>query len=62
MLTQFKAQIITTSNYRNLNGEWLPIRQFLGTVVAVVYTDEDGIERTIDFNLSEIVSIKPINK
>tara|TARA_R110002012_G_scaffold306233_1_gene510784 strand:- start:80 stop:265 length:186 start_codon:yes stop_codon:yes gene_type:complete len=61
MITQFKAKIITKSNYRNLNGEWLPIKQFLGTIVTCSFVNEDGIERTTTFNLSEIASIKPLN-
>ncbi len=52
------AKINTKSNYRNLNGKWLEVKQFLGTIVACIFMDCDGIERTIDFNISEISSIK----
>lgn len=52
------AKINTKSNYRNLNGKWLEVKQFLGTMVACSFYSLDGIERTVDFNLSEISSIK----
>lgn len=53
-----KALIKTKSNYRGLNGQWLDVKQFLGTLVACIFKDEEGDERTVDFSLTEIVSIK----
>ena len=58
MPLKFKAKINTKSNYRNLNGSWLPIIQFLGPEVSCRFTDEDGIKRTTTFNLNEIKSIE----
>lgn len=54
----FEALINTKSNYRNLNGQWLEIKQFLGCLVACCFTDETGTKITVDFQLSEIAKIK----
>lgn len=53
-----KALIETKSNYRNLNGKWVKIKQFLGTQVACEIETEEHGTITSDFNLSEIKSIK----
>ena len=54
-----KALINTKSNYRNLNGQWLTIKEFLGNIVACKFFDmELGKEITVDFNIKEIKEIK----
>jgi len=54
-----KALINTKSNYRNLNGHWLTIKDFLGDIVACkVFDSELGRVITVDFNIKEIKEIK----
>ena len=48
-----EALINTKSNYKNLNGKWITIKEFLGSIIACTY---DG--QTIDFSLTEIKAIK----
>lgn len=57
-MKNLKAKIETKSNYRNLNGQWLVVKQFLGTQVACTIIDEDLVSRTVDFHISEIKEIK----
>lgn len=57
---KLKGLIETKSNYANLNGTWVTILQFVGTVVYCEYTDEEQTLRRCDFSLSEIKSIKEI--
>ena len=52
------AKVKTKSNYRNLNGQWLEVREFLGNLVACIIIDENGQKITADFNLKEIEEIK----
>lgn len=51
------AKVQTKSNYRNLNGKWVTIIQFLGTIVYCKTTDEAGNEVTFDLNINEIQEI-----
>lgn len=53
-MKNLKALIKTKSNYKNLNGQWLTVKEFLGSIVACI--GPDG--QTIDFALSEIEQIK----
>ena len=57
-MTNLKAKVNTKSNYRNLNGQWLEVREFLGNLVACIIIDENGQKITADFNLKEIEEIK----
>lgn len=57
-MNNLKALIKTKSNFRNLNGQWLIVKQFLGKLVVCV--DQNGT--TIDFSLSEIEEIRPLIK
>lgn len=53
--TEMKTYIIvnTKSNYENLNGVELEVKEFLGTLVAISHNGT-----TIDFNVkNEVVSI-----
>lgn len=52
-----KALVKTKSNYRNLNGTWVNIIQFLGTIVYCEIIDESGTEVRFDLNIKEIESI-----
>lgn len=51
-----KAKVNTKSNYRNLNGKWLDVKEIVGSRVScVVFIEELQIKTTVDFNLKEIV-------
>jgi hypothetical protein len=56
-MTTLKAQIKTKSNYKNLNGKFVKIIQFLGTIVYCEYINEDGISVRCDFSINEITQI-----
>ena len=54
-----KALVKTKSNYRNLNGQWVTIKQFLGNIVYCQYfCKEREILVTFDLLLNEIIEIK----
>jgi hypothetical protein len=54
-----KAKVSTKSNYRNLNGQWVEIKEFLGTIISCIVFDEIlGKHITVDFSLKEITEIK----
>lgn len=50
-----KAKVKTKSNYRGLNGHWLPVYEIRGTRVTLTVIDEIHGEIHADFTLSEIV-------
>jgi hypothetical protein len=54
-----KAKIQTKSNYRNLNGQWLEVKEVVGTRVSCIIKDEQayGGKLLVDFNLKEIVEM-----
>ena len=51
-----KALVNTKSNYGNLNGKWVTIIQFCGTIVYCEAEINGHIKR-FDLNLSEVKSI-----
>lgn len=52
-----KAKIQTKSNYRNLNGQWLQVKEIVGTrVTCVVETEEHG-KQNVDFRLNEVTEM-----
>ena len=54
-----KAKVSTKSNYKNLNGQWLVIKEFLGTIISCIVFDEILQKNiTVDFSLKEITEIK----
>jgi hypothetical protein len=53
-----KALIQTKSNYQNLNGKWIDIIQFCGSIVFCEFIDTNGELKRSDFMLKEIISIK----
>jgi len=57
---KLKAKIQTKSNYRNLNGTFVIIVEFLGDIVVCQFQDENGKEVKADFGISEIKEIRPI--
>jgi hypothetical protein len=59
-MKNLQAKIQTKSNYRNLNGEFVRIVQFLGKNVYCEYINEDGDSIFCHFNLDEITEIQEI--
>ena len=54
-----KALINTKSNYRNLNGQWLEVKEIVGNRVSCVVFDEEYQKNiTVDFTKKEVVYIK----
>jgi hypothetical protein len=53
--------INTKSNYRNLNGQWVNIKQFIGTIIACeIYCEKERRLITFDISISEAKSIKQL--
>jgi hypothetical protein len=52
-----KAQVKTKSNFRNLNGQWLDVKEIVGTRVSCIVDTEEYGKQTIDFSLSEVVKL-----
>jgi hypothetical protein len=54
-----KAKIKTKSNYQNLNGQWLQVKEILGTrVTCLNFSQEFQKMISIDFTLKEIAEFK----
>lgn len=54
-----KAKFNSKSNFKNLNGQFLKVVQFLGTIVFVEYYDaEMDATKTCDFYVNELVEIR----
>ena len=57
-----KALVNTKSNYRNLNGTWVTITKFLGSLVECeIFCIELNRNVRIDLSLTEIKEIKNIS-
>jgi hypothetical protein len=52
-----KVQVKTKSNFRNLNGQWLELKEIVDTRVTCIVLFDDLGRQTIDFTLSEVVKI-----
>ena len=52
-----KAKINTTSNYRGLNGQWLELKEIVGTRVSCIVESEEFGKQTVDFKLSEVTEL-----
>ena len=55
------AKIKTSSNFQNLNGKFILVEKFLGTIVYGSFVNGDGEFIKADFNLSEVVEIIEVN-
>ena len=51
------VKVNTKSNYRNLNGQWLEVKEIVGTRVSCVVETEEYGKQTVDFNLSEVTEM-----
>lgn len=56
-----KAKVNTKSNYRNLNGQWLEVKEIVGTRVTCIVETEDLGKQNVDFNLKEITEMDTTN-
>ena len=52
-----KAKVNTKSNYRNLNGQWLDVKEIVGTRVSCIVNTNDLGTQTVDFTLKEITEL-----
>ena len=52
-----KAKVNTKSNYRNLNGQWLELKEIVGTRVTCIIEFAEFGKQSVDFVLSEVVEI-----
>lgn len=49
-----KAKVKTTSNYRDLNDQWLEVKEIVGTRVSCIVDTPEYGKQTVDFKLSEV--------
>jgi len=56
-----KAKVNTKSNYRNLNGQWLEVKEIVGTRVTCIVETEVG-KQSVDFNLKEVTEMDTAGK
>jgi len=49
-----KAKVNTKSNFRNLNGQWLDVKEIVGTRVTCIVDSEEFGKQSVDFNLKEV--------
>jgi phage major head subunit gpT-like protein len=52
-----KVKVNTKSNYQNLNGQWLELREIVGTRVTCIVKFAEFGKQTVDFNLKEVTEI-----
>jgi hypothetical protein len=52
-----KAKVNTKSNYRNLNGQWLEVKEIVGTRVTCVVEFAEFGKQSVDFNLKEVTEM-----
>ena len=55
LVSELKAKINTKSNFKGLNGEWLPVVKIIGKYVVCQLWDKDLHDViTVDFTINEI--------
>ena len=52
-----KAKVNTKSNYRNLNGQWLNVKEIVGTRVTCIVEFEELGKQSVDFTLKEVTEL-----
>lgn len=52
-----KVKVNTKSNYRNLNGQWLRVKEIVGTRVTCIVETEDLGTQNVDFRLNEVAEM-----
>ncbi len=56
------VKVNTKSNYRNLNGQWLEVKEIVGTRVTCIVDTEERSRVTIDFTLKEVTEMNSDGK
>ena len=57
-----KAKVNTKSNYRNLNGQWLEVKEIVGTRVTCIVEFAEFGKQSVDFNLKEVTEMDTTGK
>jgi len=52
-----KAKVNTKSNYRNLNGQWLEVKEIVGTRVTCIVEFAEFGKQSVDFTLKEVTEL-----
>jgi hypothetical protein len=52
-----KAKVNTKSNFRNLNGQWLEVKEIVGTRVTCIVEFAEFGKQSVDFTLKEVIEI-----
>lgn len=52
-----KAKVNTKSNYRNLNGQWLNVKEIVGTRVTCIVEFAEFGKQSVDFSLKEVTEL-----
>ena len=52
-----KAKVNTKSNYRNLNGQWLEVKEIVGTRVTCIVEFAEFGKQSVDFKLNEVTEM-----
>ena len=52
-----KAKVNTQSNYRNLNGQWLNVKEIVGTRVTCIVEFAEFGKQSVDFSLKEVTEL-----
>lgn len=56
---KLQAQILTASNYRDLNHKWLDVKEIIGRrVTCVCVLEEYGSDCNVDFSLNEVLGFR----
>jgi hypothetical protein len=54
---KMKVQVKTKSNYKNLNNQWLEVKEIVGTRVTCIIDFAEFGKQTVDFTLSEVIAM-----
>jgi hypothetical protein len=54
---QMKAKVNTKSNYKGLNGQWLEVKEIVGTRVTCIVTFAEFGKQSVDFTLKEVTEL-----
>jgi len=52
-----KARVNTKSNYRNLNGQWLEVKEIVGARVTCIVEFAEFGKQSVDFTLKEVTEM-----
>lgn len=52
-----KAKVNTKSNFKNLNGQWLEVKEIVGTRVTCIIDFAEYGKQSVDFTLKELTEL-----